>query len=454
MSTLITSAILNKESLMLQENELAVLKAVDWQYNGKFEQSDNPIGNTYTLPKPVGVVGTRNNMAWNGANSVLVRNKVTLVIDRSYTVPVSFTDGDMTLKISNFSQNFLKPAIANIASTADFDLVDSIVNSTPGSLSATSGLQTSGLGITTAGVANSAGYAIGAYGTAITPTLVAQANQILIDQSCPQDGEVWGFLSSTAQQQLTIANTTIFHPLTEINGEFRKGLIGTFAGVTFSVTQSMANHVNGAQPTLVVSAGTLTTGWAETATLTVTALAGAINAGDVFQSTTRFIVNYQTHAVTATPFQVQVIAAQGIGDTSVTVTPAPISGGAYQNISGTLNGATLQLTGYNLPGVTPVGSSAVNLSGVESLIFHKSAIVAAAPKLYVPSKGMDMAMSIEHPDAPKFRMRFLRSYDMWGVSAVAGAGGVGSSGPATTGRFDSFYGFKVTQPAWIIRMRN
>lgn len=455
MSTLITSAILGKESTMLLKNNLQLLKAIDWKYNKKFEESDNPIGNSFSIPRPIGFVGTRNNMAWNATNSALLQTKVKLVVDRTYTVPLSFTDGDLMLKVAEFSDNFLQPCMANISSNVDFDLADSIINSTPGVLSATSGLGTGGLDANAVGIANSAGYAVGAYGTALTPTLITQAKQVLKDQSCPDDGELYGFLSTTAEQQLPIANSTIFHPLTEVGKEFIAGQVGTFAGIKFVGTQSMANHVNGAQGTLVVSAGTLTSGWAETADLTVTALTGAVNAGDVFQSTTRFLVNYQTKNVTATPAQFTVITAAAIGATTVTVTPAPISAGAYQNISGTLNGATLQLTGANLPGVTPVGSAAINLQGVESLIFHKSAIVAAAPKFVMPrASSMDMSQIIEDKDAPKFRVRFLRGYDMLGVSAVAGAGGVGSSGPAFVGRADAAYGYKVVQIGWVIRVRN
>jgi len=455
MSILITSAIVAKETLTMMRNNLIVAGHVDFQYNDEFSKTNGKIGNSFSLPKPVGYTGTRNNMAWNGGNSSVVENYVKLVIDRTYTIPLSFTEGDLSLKLVRFSDRYIKPATANIASNLDADLVASIVNSVPGALSATSGQGTGGLDANALGVANSAGYAIGAYGTPITPTLITQAKQILLDQSVPDDGEIYGFLSTTAQQQLTIANTTIFHPLTNVDELFRKGEIGTFAGIRFYTTQSMVQHINGVQPTLVVSAGGNGSAWAETATLTVTATAGAINAGDVFQAPAQYIVNYQTKQVTATPFQVQVLATYTLGVTSVLVSPAPIISGPYQNVSASLNGVTLQLTGAQLPGISVVGTAAQGLSGVESLIFHKSAVVAASPGLYTPkASAFDLSQIISDEDAPDFRIRLLQGFDILGVSGVAGAGGVGSSGPAQVTRFDIQYGYKTAQTAWIIRLRN
>ena len=455
MSNLITPAIVGKETLMNFRNNLVVAGHVDFQYNDEFSKTDGKIGNSFSLRKPVGFTGTRNNMAWNGGNSSVVENYVKLVVDRTYTIPLSFTEGDLSLKLSRFSERYIKPATINIASNLDADLVSSIVNSVPGALSATSGQGTSGLDANALGVANSAGYAIGAYGTAITPTLITQAKQILLDQSVPDDGEIYGFLSTTAQQQLTIANTTIFHPLTTVDELFRKGEIGTFAGIKFYATQSMVQHQNGAQATLAVTAGGGQTSWSETGTLTVTATGAAIAAGDVYQAPTQYLVNYQTKQITATAFQVQVLAAYTSGATSVVVSPAPIVSGPYQNISATLNGSTLQLTGAQLPGVTVVGSAAVNLSGVESLLFHKNAVVAASPGLYTPkASAFDLSQIISDEDVPDFRIRLLQGFDILGVSAVAGSGGVGSSGPAQVTRFDVQYGYKTCQPAWILRLRN
>jgi hypothetical protein len=451
MSNLLTSAVIRNEALRQAENNLVISKLCDTQYNEDFEKKNGEygkIGNSVNVRVPILVTGTRNNMAWVAANSVITENTKILVVDRSYTIPMSFSDGDLALKVLDFSKRYMKQNVINTAANLDSDIAAAVVNSQIAVASATSGLGTNGLAANQIGTPSAAGYAIGTYGVAITPDIVLQARQILLDQGCPDDGELYGVLSTLANRQLVGAQATLFNPLTEINKEYRKGFIGTYAGIEWHTSQSLVNHTNGVQPTLVVSAGNLTTGWAEYGTLTVTTTAGAINAGDVFQAAGVFLVNPLTKQPTATLAQFQVTQGYAIGVTSVQVSPAPISAGQYQNISATINGVTLSLTGGATLGVAGEG-----LGGVESLVFHREAIVITSPKLEVP-KNEEMAEMISDEDAPIFRMRFLRSFDALGVSGVSGSGGVGSSGPGWVSRLDTIWGVKTAQPSWIIRIRN
>lgn len=454
MSTLVTSAVISKETLLNFENNLVIGRMADWSYSDKFAKPESQIGNSCTLRKPINVNFAKNNMAWNAAQSVVVENVIKLVVDRTITVPMSFTEGDLALKVERFSERYIKPAARVLASNLDSDIASAVINCAVGALSPTSGLGTNGLDAAALGTASSAGYVVGLYNTTLTPDTVLQARQVLLDQGCPDDGELYGALSTKANRQLVGAQATLFNTLGSVEGEYKKGYIGDYAGIEFSTTQSLANHTNGTQPTLVVSAGNLATGWAEFGTLTVTALAGAIKAGDVFVSPDIYIVNPLTKIITSTPAQFTVVADAIATATTVTVSPAPISGGQYQNISATLNGDTLSLTGASTPGVASQG-----LSGVESLVFHRKAIAVVSPEFEVPTKGVEMAESIKGDDLEGFKVRFLRVYDALGTSAVAQAtpgtgGGVGTAGPAYISRFDGMYGIKVTNPAWIVRIRN
>lgn len=452
MSALITSAIIAKETLLNFENNLVLARNIDWSYNDKFGNGDDQIGNTYTLRRPINVVSQDNNMGWIAANAAITDTKVTLVIDSTITVPMSFSEGDMALKVEKFRERYVKKATAAIAARLDSKIAGAIVNSAVGATSATSGLETSGLGPTGVGVANAAGYAVGAYGTPLTPDTLSYAKKVLQDRACPEDGEIYAILTTTAHRQLVLAQATLFNTLTKIDDQYRKGYIGQWDGMEISMSQSLVSHTNGAQPTLVVSAGNATAGWTETATLTVTATTGALRAGDVFQFPGVFIVNPLTKAITDVPFQVQVLADYAIGSTSVLVSPAPISAGPYQNVSATVNGVTAQLTGAVLPGVAVVGSAAVNLSGVESLVFYKTAIAAASPAFSKVKKAVEMCEIIENDEVDGFRIRFLRDYDTIGASGSFG-GGVGTGGPGHISRYDAMFGIKVTNQDWIVRVR-
>lgn len=437
MSNLITSAILGKETLLNFQNSLVVGSKVDWQYSSKFGNEEAQIGNSRSIRRPVATIAVENNMAWNAANSALTETRVQLVVDRSLTVPMSFSEGDMALKVELFSERYIGPAVRQIASILDGRVCDTISNSSLAVASATSGLSTSGLDANAVGTANAAGYVVGAFGTALTVATIMKAKQYLQDVACPFDGRVYGFLSSKANSDLSQAQQTVFQPMTVIDSVYRAGEIGTFADIKFSMTQSAATHTNGTQTDVVVTSGTLTSGWAESANLVVDATAG-MQLGDMYEAPTQLLVNPLSKFPTQTKAQFQIV---GIPDgTHIVVSPAPISAGAYKNISGTIDGATLTLVG------------ASGASGVESLIFHKSAIVCASPALSVPTKGLEMAKLIKDQDIDGFVLRFLRGYDLVGAGTAFG-GGVGTGGPGFLSRFDTIWGVKVTNTAWIVRVR-
>ena len=437
MSSLITSAIIGKETLLNFQNSLVVGSKADWQYSAMFGKEESQIGNSRSIRRPIAVTLQENNMSWNAANSAVTETYVKLVVDRSLTVPMSFTEGDMALKIERFSERYIGPTVRQIAAVLDARVCDSISNSTVATASATSGLSTAGLDGNAVGTPNAAGYVVGAFGSSLTPATIMKAKQYLIDVACPDDGRIYGFLSSKAQSDLNQAQATLFNPLLQVDSVYRAGEIGQYAGIKFSATQSAATHTNGTQTDIAVTSGTLTSGWAESATLVIDASAG-INTGDMFEAPTQVLVNPLSKFPTSTKAQFQVISVTD--GTHVVVSPAPISAGPYKNISATIDGATLTLVG------------ASGASGQESLIFHKSAVACASPALSVPSKGVEMARLIQDEDIDGFVLRFLRTYDALGASTAFG-GGVGTGGPGFVNRYDTIWGVKTTNVQWIVRVR-
>lgn len=437
MSNLITSAIIAKETLLNFRNNLVIAGNCDWKYNEKFGQSENPIGNSYNLRRPIAVNVVENNMAWNASLSSVQETTVQLVIDRTLTVPMSFSEGDLALKIADFSSRYVAKAARTAASRLDFRVADAIVNSTVASAS-NAGLQTAGLAGSAVGTPNAAGYVVGAYGTALTPATILDAKAYLMEVGCPDDGEIYGVLTPTAQTQLNSAQATLFNPLLKTDSVYMAGRIGNYAGIEFSASQSCATHVNGTLAALAVTSGTLTASWAESATLLVTSSAG-VNPGDMFQSTVK-LVNPLNKQPVSHAAQFQVISIPDA--THVVVSPAPISAGAYQNVAATIDGTSLTLVG------------ATGATGSESLIFHKEAVACASPDLVLPKKSsVDMAELIKNDDIEGFVLRFLRIFDGIGASGSFG-GGVGVGGSGMISRLDSAWGVKVANTAWVVRIRN
>lgn len=419
-NTVITSTIISKELLMQFENSLIVARKVDWQYNDKFATAENKIGAQYRVRIPVLFSVNRNNLAYSA--QAVTEKYTQLTVANSYTIPFTFTDADLALKIEDFSQRYVKQAVAVLAATFDTDIANAAVNSYVGG--------TVDGGVTNA-TPNSAGWVVGSYATALTSDTILNAFQLLLDSGCPDDGEIVGVLSPRANRQLANAQLTLFNAQESISRIYTKGYIGDFSGIEFNVSQSMPTHQNGTQGTLAVTAaaGNDYTAWAETGTLTVTALTGAVKAGDMFVSTVR-AVNPLTKAVTANYKQFQVVTDAAIGATTVTVSPAPVISGPDQNVATSIASTTLTLI------------DATSAQGQESLIFHRAAIAAVSPKFEMPKKSsFDMAEEI---DENELRVRFLRGYDMVGSSGSIGF----------VSRLDSFLGFKTLRPDWIVRVRH
>ena len=448
MSSLITSAIIAKETLVRFESTNVIANLCDWSYSNEFAKPTEKIGSTYNLRKPVLTTATKNNLAWVAANSAVQDNTVQIVVDRTIMVPMSFTEGDMALKVSRFAERYVQPVVDQVAASLDSDVADAIINSATPAANANAGLNPNGLA-TISSVPNAAGYVVGTYGTALNTATVMLAKKILLDQLCPI-GDIVGVLSTDAQSQLNQAQATIFNPLLNVSGTYKKGQIGEFAGIKFYASTNLASHTNGTNTTLAITAAagnTISSGWAETATLTVTATAGAVRAGDMYTVPGVFLVNPLTRVPTTNLFQFQVVTAANAGATSIVVSPAPISGGQYQNISATVASISATLIG--------AAGGNTNSSGVESLLFHKKAIQLVSPPFTLPkASSKDMVESISDPDDVEgFKLRYIREYDSLGVSGAFG-GGVGTGAPGWVSRLDGMYGIKVSNPAWVVRIRS
>lgn len=432
MSSLITSSIIGKSTMVNFQGKLVIANKIDWQYSEKFGKGDDQIGSSYSIRRPIMVVATENNMAWNAANASVAETKVALTIDRTLTTPMAFNDSDLTLKVERFSSRFIDKAVGIMAAKLDAAIANAVVNCTSG----TTNLDSGDVGTST-GTINSAGYVVGSFASAITTDTIALAKQVLQDKGCP-DNALIGILSTHANRRLVQVPMTQFNPLLTVDDKYRKGAIGNFDGIDFSVSTSLVAHTNGTNAGFTPAVAAATEGsatWVESCTMVVPTLTGTPNAGDVYQFAGVYVVNPFTKQITSTPFQVTVVKA--LSATQLVVTPAPILTGAYQNISATLNGKAATLV------------DATGATGVESLIFHPEAIAAACVSLSVPKKSsLDMVEQIEDEDVEGFKIRFLRGYDMVGASSA-----FGTNNPGFVSRFDVAWGVKTAQPEFICRVR-
>ena len=434
MATTLTSQTITNEALLQFENYLVVAKHADWSYSKEFDKTSK-IGQTKHIRRPVLAQVQINNLAYPTAATAgaIAETQVALQVGTTLTVPMTFSDTDMTFRIQDFSKQFISTVVEQMAAYFDLSVCDAVSNAGVNYFNQAA-IQL-GSGATAPQYSGVAGWAVGTYGSAITSDTLLNAKQLLDDSACPKSDR-FGVLTPLAMRQIANAQIVLYNNQQKIGKIYDTGEMTGFANIAWGESQSCANHTNGAQATLVIGAGTpvLTTGWAETGSLTVTATAGAIKAGDKFEVPGVYWVNPLTQAVTRNLIQFTATADCAIGVTTVPVSPAPITGGAYKNCSTTPASKTAALVG------------SINTTGQESFVFGKKAIALAAPELETP-QGKDRSAFVRSDDTG-IAVRYIREYDS--IGAAPGANGA----PGWVTRLDLFYGCKIVRPEWVVIIRN
>ena len=349
-NNLLTISKITNEALMVLENELTFTSETDRNYDDQFAVVGAKIGATVNVRKPgrfIGTTGPALNVEDFNETSVPV------TLSTQFHVDTQFTTQDLALSLDMFSDRVLKPAVAAIANKIDRD----------------------GLAMATLQTANIVGTA-GTPPTGLITYLTAGA--YLDSEGAPRDGRrsciVEPFTSATIVDSLK----GLFVPQEAIGEQYRKGLMGRDSGgMNWKLDQNVVSQQFGNFSTTTVTGsvatttatGFLTSGWASSSTITLTAAnTGTINlnAGDTFQIAGVYAVNPQNRqAYGSNKLRNFVITA--ISGNAVTVSPAVITAGQFQNVSIPTTSATAAVTFFNSTGtVSP-----------QNIIMHRNAFTLA-----------------------------------------------------------------------------
>ena len=359
-NNLLTISKITNEALMVLENELTFTGEVDRNYDDQFAVVGAKIGNTVNVRRPgrfIGTTGPALNVEDFNETSVPV------TLSTQFHVDTQFTSQDLALSLDMFSDRVLKPAIAAIANKIDRDGLVMAKNNT----------------------ANIVGTA-GTPPTGLITYLTAAA--YLDSEGAPRDGRrsciVEPFTSATIVDSLK----GLFMPSAKITSQYEKGLMGTdSAGMKWKMDQNVVNQTFGSYSTATLACATttatgfLTSGWASTSTiaLTATTATAGLKQGDVIQIANVFAVNPQNRqAYGSNKLRNFVVTADVTvatsGTTSVTVSPAVITAGQFQNVNLAATSATAVVTPFNNTGVV----------SPQNIIMHRNAFTVAMADLELP----------------------------------------------------------------------
>jgi len=410
-NTLLTSSIIQKEALMILENELTFTKNVNREYDDKFGVAGAKIGATINARKPPRYVG-RSGQALSVEAST--ENYVPITLDTQFGVDISFSSTDLTLHIDEFSDRFLKPAMATIANRIDYQglqLYKDIFRYVNAGASGTA--------YGTSGTLNG-----GSATVAQVQSQILTAGAILTESGVPNEARGL-VLDPLSQVSAATPMLALFNPQARVSSIFEKGSIGAS---TLGFDWAADANVNSFVPMAAGSVTALTAAPTSGATtIAVTSTAGTVPKGTIVQITGIFAINPQNRQSTGRPMQFVVTA-----DTAVTTTgtlpiyPAYIPSGQFATCTGTPT-STAAISILTSGAIGGTGSS-------QNLAFHKNAFTLATADLLLPG-GVDMA---ERANYKGISMRMVRQYDI--------------NSDAFPVRFDVLFGYKTIYPELAVRV--
>lgn len=406
---LLTPTLIADKAMQLLHNNLVLAKQVNRDYENKFGVKGAKAGQTIKVQRPVQwTVRTGSTLS----SQDVVETSVDLTLQPLKGIDWDFDDTDLAMTIDKFSDKYLKTAMARLATELDYALYLAMYRS----------------------VWNS----VGTPGTVPATALVMlQAGQKMDEFATPRDDERSLILNPAAQAATVDGLKGLFQSSDSIGKQYSRGQMGTALGFDFYMSQNVPVHtvgplggtplVNGVTQgsagtnnAYVASLALITNGW-------TAAAAARLKAGDVFTIAGVNAVNPETKNNTGSLMQFVVssdTSSDGAGNATITITPCPISGGAYQNVT------ALPTTGNAI-----VVQGAANAVTPANLAFHKDAFTLVSPDLELPN-GTDMAA---RSNFEGINLRFVRDFDITNNKRVC--------------RFDLLFGFVAMRPEFACRIQ-
>jgi hypothetical protein len=359
-NNLLTISMITNEALMVLENELTFSGQVDRNYDDQFAVTGAKIGATLNVRRPgrfVGTTGPALNVEDFNETSVPV------TLSTQFHVDTQFTSQDLALSLDMFSDRILKPAVAAIANKVDFD------------------------GLTMA--KNNTANIVGTAGTPPTGLITyLTAGAYLDSEGAPRDGRRSCIIEPFTSATIVDSLKGLFMPSDKISDQYTKGMMGRdSAGVSWYMDQNVVAQTFGSYSTATLACATttatgfLTSGWASTSTiaLTATTATAGLKQGDVIQIDGVYAVNPQNRQAYGSNKLRNFVVTTAVtvatsGTTNVTVSPAVITAGQFQNVSIPTTSATAAVTPFNKTGtVSP-----------QNIVMHKNAFCLATADLELP----------------------------------------------------------------------
>lgn len=391
----LTASWVARKSLVLLHSKAQAAMACNRNYESAIGAKINgvPIGTSYTVRVPFNFT-LRTGASMSAQN--LVQRSATLTLANQNGVDVNLSSIERQFDIGDFEEQIIRPASARIASGINAN-VTALTNQIPKNVG--------NLGTTAA---------------TITFLNIQQANQYLTETLAPEGEDVRTLLTSPVHETDWISsNSALFNPQIDVSDQWREGMIASrvlgFAAVREPKMGSYTTGVYGTSTPVISTATTVgSTGvgnvYTATTTMPMTGWASGgttLNAGDVFTVTGVYDVDPETK-VSLNRLKQFVVNAQisdSTGSISPVISPCPISGGAYQNVSQLPVAANAVKTAQG-GAISAAAGGGITYS--QSLALHKDAILFACVPLIDASELVKFYAQEQYDG---FNIRVIQTYD-------------------------------------------
>lgn len=263
---------------------------------------------------------------------------------------------------------------------------------------------------------------IGTPGTAPNTQLLAlQAitglNQRLDEMGAPRDKRRGLILSPALNAPMVVGMAGMFNSQTILDKQMRQGVMVDSLGLAYAMDQNVQTHTNG---TAVVGTNTVNGANQTGAAITVNALNGTVTRGTKVTFANVFAVNPQSRQSTGTLQQFTVTADAAASATTLNISPAIVTTGAFQNVT-----------------VSPANSAVITIFGTASgsysfnPAFHKDAFTLAMVPMWAPAGGKGV-VDVSQTEYKGFRLKVTEFYDGMGDVSIM--------------RIDVLYGWAAPYP--------
>lgn len=397
-NTLVTCSIVAKESLAILENMLSFSTMVnrDWEdeFTGNMSRG-YATGQTINIKKPPRYTYRAGRVAVAQSTS---ESTVPLTLSQG-GCDLNFTSIERTLSLTKLEDK-LQAAMATVANEIDRQGMQLAHYNTFNALNTTGALPTT---------------------QALAIASVTDCNRRLDEMGAPRDKQR-GFVMGPALNGAAIQGFAgLFNSSDKIGKQFGSGMMVDSLGLAYAMDQNVDTHTNGAATATNIN-GANQTG----STITVVAVAGGtLTKGTVITLPGCFAVNPQSRTSTGVPAQFVVTADVAVGATSIPISPAIVTSGAFQNVSASPTTAQPYV-------IIGAASTAYQCNTA----FHKDAYTLAMVPMWAPPGGKGV-IDVAQESYKGFTLKVTEFYDGVNDNSIM--------------RLDVLFGWAATYPELSVK---